>query len=360
MRLDSTTRIVVLAVLVALSAAALGLLLVRPLFSSTPVAEGVGVLPSSVVRVSWTDWSRVSAEADGGALDAESSAQDVEAFLDRAFDLDLAGTSALVTSFPGLQENFGITPAEAEWEVYGQADDGSVALLRFGDDVDLAEVEGRLEELGYEPPSDGSGQGGTWVGEVDQIAGLPGPLTQLQENLAVLEDEGILVMADDPAFVEQAVAAVRGEDEQLAQVEGVEAMLDELEDPVTATVWVGDYACEELAMSQADRSDVEEADRLVDEAGGVNPLTGLAFAESPDEGLQFVFGFDSDEDASQDLQPRTDLASGAAPGQGGTFPERFEITSSSAEGRLVTMRAEPVVGQVLADVGQGPILFATC
>lgn len=360
MRLDSTTRIVVLAVFVALSAAALGLLLVRPLFSSTPVSEGVGMLPSSVVRVSWTDWSRVSAEADGGALDAESPARDVEAFLDRAFELDLAGTSSLVSTFPAMQRNFGVTPLDAQWEVYGQAADGSAALLRFDDDVDLAEVEGRLEGLGYEPPAAGEGEGGTWVGNDDQVDGLPGSLTQLQENLAVLEDERMLVMADDPAFVDTAVAAVRGEDEQLAQVEGVAAMLDELEDPVTATVWVGDFACEDLAMSQADRSDVEEADRLVDEAGGVNPLTGLVFAESPDDGLQFVFGFDSDEDASQDLQPRTDLASGAAPGQGGSFPERFEITSSSAEGRLVTMRAQPVVDQVLADVGQGPVLFATC
>ncbi len=195
---------------------------------------------------------------------------------------------------------------------------------------------------------------------MDQIAGLPGSLTQLQENLAVLEDERMLVMADDPGFVDSAVAAVRGDGEQLAQVEGVEAMLAGLEDPVTATVWVGDFACEDLAMSQADRPEVEEGDRLVEEAGGVNPLTGLVFAESPDEGLQFVFGFDSSEDASQDLQPRTDLASGAAPGQGGTFPERFEVTSSTADGSVVTMRAEPVVGQVLADVGQGPVLFATC
>ena len=56
--------------------------------------------------------------------------------------MDLAGTSALVTSFPGLQENFGVTPLDAEWEVYGQAEDGSVALLRLGDDVDLADARG--------------------------------------------------------------------------------------------------------------------------------------------------------------------------------------------------------------------------
>ena len=126
MRLDSTARVIVLAVLVVASVLALGLLLVRPLFVSTPVAEAVDLLPASVVRVSWTDWAEVTASADGAALDGDSSAKDVEAFLDRAFEKDLTGTSSLVTSFPGLQENFGVTPADAEWEAYGRPTDGAV------------------------------------------------------------------------------------------------------------------------------------------------------------------------------------------------------------------------------------------
>lgn len=360
MRLDSRSRLVVLGVLVVASVVALGLLLVRPLLASEPVVQAAEALPGTVVRVSFTDWSRVQQAADGGSVGTGSSSDDVEAFLDRAFEEDLIGSSSLASSFPGLEENFGVTPLDAEWEVYGQAPEGSVAVLRFSDDVDLDEVEGRFEGLGYEAPEAGAGEGGTWIGEVDQVAGLPGPLTQVQENLAVLPDEHLMLMGDDPEFVDRAVDVVRGDEEGLDEVPGLGSLLGELEDPAVATVWVGDYACEELAMSQADPSDVVEGERLVDEAGGVNPLTGLAFAETADAELRFVFAFDSAEDASEDLQPRTDLASGPAAGQGGSFADRFEITSSTADGPLVTMTAKPVSGQVLADVGQGPVLFATC
>ncbi len=168
MRLDSTWRIVVLAVFVAaLGGGPRTVAGAAAAVSSPPVAEGVGLLPASVVRVSWTDWSRVQGEADGDALDAESSARDVEDVPDRAFELDLAGTSSLISSFPGMRKNFGVSPLDAEWEVYGQADDGSVALLRFDDDVDLAALEGRLEGLGYEAPADGPARAGpgsaTWT-----------------------------------------------------------------------------------------------------------------------------------------------------------------------------------------------------
>ena len=133
-----------------------------------------------------------------------------------------------------------------------------------------------------------------------------------------------------------------------------------MEEPLTATVWVDDFACEDLAMSQAAPEDVEAGRSLVEEAGGVHPLDGLIFAQEPDGSLEFVMGFETDEQADADLQPRTDLASGPAPGQGGAFTERFELTSSTAQGALVTMRADPVGSQVLADIGQGPVLFATC
>ena len=70
--------------------------------------------------------------------------------------------------------------------------------------------------------------------------------------------------------------------------------------------------------------------------------------------------YDSSDQASSDLQARADLASGAAPGQGGTFPERFRVDSATADDELVTLTLDPVDGPVLADLTQGPLLFATC
>ena len=148
-RLDSTARVVVLAVFVAASAVALGLLLVRPLFSRRRWPRAVGMLPSSVVRVSWTDWSRVSAEADGGALDARVLARRTSR---------PSSTGPSTRTWPArprwsrasraageLRRHAGWTPSgrstarptTARWRCCG-----------FGDDVDLADVEGRLEDAG--------------------------------------------------------------------------------------------------------------------------------------------------------------------------------------------------------------------
>lgn len=358
--MGTRSRLVVLGVLVVASVVAVALLVVRPLLTPTPVVEAVEQLPATVVRASFTDWALVQEAADGAAVDADSSETDIADFLTRAYDTDLIGVSSLSSTFPGLAENFGFTPLESEWEVYAQAEDGSAAVLKMEDDVDLEAVEGRFEGLGYAAPPDGAGEGETWVGEVDQVAGLPGSLTPVQENLAVLVDERLVVMGDDPAFVDLTVDAIRGDGERLDSVEGLGSLLGELEEPATAKVWASDLVCSDLAMSQANGSDRAEADRLVEEVGGVNPLTGFILAEDVERRVQLVFGFDSDEDASEDLQPRTDLASGPAPGQGGTFPERFEITSSVADGPVVSMELKPVVDQVLADLGQGPVLFATC
>ena len=55
----------------------------------------------------------------------------------------------------------------------------------------------------------------------------------------------------------------------------------------------------------------------VDEAGGIHPLEGLVMAQQGDSSLTVAMYFANEDQASQDLQPRTDLASGPAPGQGG-------------------------------------------
>jgi hypothetical protein len=127
-----------------------------------------------------------------------------------------------------------------------------------------------------------------------------------------------------------------------------------------AFLWASDFACEDLAMSQADPATAAEADELVSTVGGVHPVTGLVMAQQPSGNVRVAMTFESSDAASEDLQPRTDLASGEAIGQGGTFPERFEVVDATAEDEVVTLFLEPVDGPLLGDIGQGPVLFATC
>ena len=67
------------------------------------------------------------------------------------------------------------------------------------------------------------------------------------------------------------------------------------------------------------------------------------------------------DDAGTETDARARLAAGPAPGQGGDFSERFDVSRARADGRVVTLDLRPVDGAyVLSDLSSGPVLFATC
>jgi len=333
---------------------------VRLLVPDTPLQQAVGLLPDDTLRVSFTDWTQLSEQLDGAGITASSEPAAMEEFLERAFDEDLIATSSLADSFTALAAAYGVTPLDAEWEAYGQGRDGSVALLRLGDDVDLDDLRDRLEALGYEVPPGGASSEGTWVGSPELVAKQDPILTPLQQHLAVVEDQNLFVMSDRPEYVDVAVAAVTGDDPDLASVDGVTELVDIAGEPTDAEIWARDFACEDLAMAQADPSDRTRGQQLTEDAGGVHPLQGLVFAQQADHTLTVGMQFSDDDQASADLQPRTDLARGEAPGQGGSFSDRFTVADATAQGSTVTLTLDPREGRVLSDLQQGPVLFATC
>jgi hypothetical protein len=335
------------------------ILVVVPRLAATRLERAVAMLPESTLRASYTDWDKVSEQADGGGITAATSEAKTEAFLDRAFGEDLTTVSALGSSFAELAANYEVTPLDAEWEIYGQGRDGAVDLLRLGAGVDLEALEERFAALGYQSPPEGEGESGVWVGTPELLAGFDVPLQTLQLNVAVVESERVLVMSDTPEYAASVVELVQGDGASLETTAGVPELVAVAEEPTVAVLWAGDFACEDLAMSGAGPAEAEEGAALVAEAGGVHPLTGLVMAQGASS-LTVGMTFASEEQAVADLQPRTDLASGPAPGQGGTFPERFEVTEATSEDTVVRLELEPVEGPVLADLGQGPVLFATC
>ncbi len=334
--------------------------LVRDRLAKTPLEEATELLPAGTVRVGFTDWAAVGSSVPDSDLSASSSTEDIESFLDKAFDKDFTAVSALSDSFEGLADNYGIIPLDAEWEAYAQAEDGSVDVLQLSEDVDLSALEARFAEMGYDPPEDGAGSDGVWVGTPELVVGLDVPLTPVQTNVAVVSSERLMLMSDSAPYLEDAIAVVKGDADSLGPVTGIPELVDAAGKATVASLWAGDLACKDLAMSQADPRDDAAADSLIEEAGGVSPLAGLVMAQQPDRSMVVGMYFDSEDQASDDLQPRTDLASGPAPGQGGTFPERFRVADSVADGQLVTMTLEPVKGPLLGDLGSGPVLFATC
>ncbi len=331
-----------------------GALLWRLLDRPSDYERAVGYLPSSTLRATYTDWAAVRSAADGGSLSASSAPGKVSAFLDRAFEQDLTSTSAVAESTAALAEHYGFSPLDVSWEVLGQAPDGQVVVLQLPSDADVEGIEDRLRDLGYSAPA---AEGGTWEGSADLVAALDPTLTPVMQNMAVLPSEKLLVMSDNPAPVSTTSSIISGDSSGL----DAGALTSVAGTPVTATLWADDFACEDLAMTSADEEDQRVAASLVEEAGGVSPLSGLVIAQQPDRSLTVGMLFESSDQASDNLQARVDLAAGDAPGQGGTFGERFTITSGEADGETVVLRLEPRGSEyVFSDISTGPVLFATC
>ncbi|HLN77874.1 MAG TPA: hypothetical protein VK204_12575 [Nocardioidaceae bacterium] len=328
----------------------------------TAYEDAVASLPKSTLRATYTDWAAVRRLAHGSGLGSSSSTRDVSNFVSRAYDLDLTSTSAVVDSTYALNRRFGVSPLDAEWEMYGQSREGAVAVMKFGDGVDLGGVERNLRSLGYTPPSDGAGSGGVWAGSSDLVAQIDPSLTPVMQNVVVLPDEHLVLMSDDQAYASTSAAVVKGSEPGLDEVDGVPALASEAGEPASAVLWASDFACEALSMGSASEEDQTQAEDLVSAAGGVSPLSGVVVAMHPDRSMVVGMHFESSEQASDDLRPRVKLASGDAVGQGGTFPERFRVAEAASDGQEITMQLEPAGKDLplLSDLTEGPLLFATC
>ena len=341
---------VALAVAVVLALAAAGFVAWRALAPATPLARAMELAPADATRFSWTDWEGVRREL-GADVAAGSSAEEVDAFLSDAFAADLSSMSALGTSAGVMHEQLGFSPATVSWELLAQSGSGAVEVLGVDEGVDLDAVADRLADLGWTEPEEADG---VWVGGPDVLAATGPMLTPELQHIALLADEGLVVTSDQAPYLEEVLEGDGGP-EDLAELAG------SLEEPLAAAVYDGAYACEHLAMSQADDDAQAEADQLVEAAGEVHPLTGFAMGVLPGGDVRAVMQVEDADDARGDAEARARLAAGPAPGQGGEFTDRFDVERAGSEGREVVLDLRPAEGAyVLSDLTSGPVLFATC
>jgi len=323
----------------------------------TELERALAYAPSETARFSWTDWAGVRRKL-GADLDDRSSAADVEELLSEGFDADLTSGSAMVESATVLQQAFGFSPADADWELLAQSDTGSVLTIRLPDSLDLDDLGDGFESLGYTRPSDDNG---VWDGGEELVARIAasngGTLSPQFQYLAIDPDRHLLLASDSGPYLREAVGDV---DDDLAD-QGLRDVAGAVGEPLSAAVYTGAYACKSLAMAQADEDDQSTADQLIAAAGRVDPLTGFAMAVEADGRVRVAMAFESDDQAHRNADSRARLAAGPATGQGGDFGDRFGLGKVTADGRVVTMRLTPVDDSpVLSDLSNGPLLFATC
>jgi hypothetical protein len=347
-------RRAVLALVGVLAVVVAGLVAFRALDRGTPLQQALDLVPAGTSRAAWTDWAGVRAEL-GSDVDGGSSAEAVDAFLADAFARDLSSMSALGTSAGVVQEQLGFSPATLEWELLAQSGDGAVEVMGVGDDVDLDDLATRLRDLGWAEPEESDG---VWVGGPDVLSEVGSMLTPELQHFALLGDRGIVLASDQAPFLEQVLEVVHGDAEAAGELADLAGSLEE---PLAAAVYDGAYACEELAMSQADEDAQAEADQLVAAAGGVHPLTGFAMGLRRGGDVRAVLQVEDADDAAGDAEARARLAAGPAPGQGGDFGDRFSVAQAGSDGREITLELRPAEGEyVLSDLTSGPVLFATC
>lgn len=312
----------------------------------------LALAPESSQRFSWTDWSAVREEL-GADLSVDSSGADVDAFLLDAFDRDLNSTTALDESAATTQDELGFSPATLDWELFAQGEDGAVVAMGLPDGFDYDRLRDHLRAAGFDEPGAADG---VWFAGADGLERLSGPVTPELGALMIDEDAGILYGSDDRGYLEERPDVERGErDDAVARAAA------SVGTTLGAVIYTGDHACGELALSQADPADRTRAAELIEEAGGVHPLTAFAMAAEPGGDVRVALVLDSEDQARADADSRSRLAAGPAPGQGGTFPERFELGKVAADGTVVTMELAPVDDSpVLSDLTTGPVLFAAC
>lgn len=319
----------------------------------TDLQRAMALAPGDGQRFSWTDWGAVRDEL-GVDLDADSPQGEVVDFLGKGYDADLTSASALLDSAQVMHVRYGFSPASVDWELFSQSEAGAVVMLHLPESTDWDGLAAQLSSLGYAEPDD---EAGIWMGG-SEVLGRVGGVTPEIGYVALDEEDSLVFTSDTVGYLEDAIDDAIGDGEAAT---GLEEVVDASGEPLSASIYTGDNACAALSMGQADADDQALADRLVEEAGEVNPYTAFALSVQPGRDLRLALAFENDDQARTNADSRAVLAAGPAPGQGGDFTDRFALGRVEADGRVLTMELEAVEGSyVLSDLSSGPVLFATC
>ncbi|PWN01168.1 hypothetical protein DJ010_20225 [Nocardioides silvaticus] len=316
------------------------------------LARAVGMAPEASARIGWIDWSGIREELDAD-LSAASPTEDVEEFLSDGFDADVISPSALVSSAPTLQTDFGFSPATVDWELFAQSEEGAIVIVGLPDSLDLDRVEDQLEELGYQKPSLDDD---VWIGGPDLLATIGG-VSQELAFITIDRDRRVLAGSDQSATLE----TWRDDQRGTGLDDGIAEVADAEEGALAASIYAADYACVALSMTQASDADRTRGAELVAQAGDIHPYRAYAIAALPGGDVRVAMSFETEDQARTNADTRSQLAAGPAPGQGGAFPDLFALGEVTADGTVVVLPLDPQPSTyVMSDMATGPVLFATC
>ncbi len=319
-----------------------------------PLAAAFDALPSGTVVAGFTDWASLR---DGVGAEASTDAELRAVLRDDASLRDLTTRSVLGGVVEQMDDLYGWSAADLQWESYGRAQAGAVMVARLSDDVSLDDVRSAWSSLGYQRVD------GVWtLGQQGRTAVGP-ELAATLGHVALVPGRRLVVAADSAEYVRTTLDVIDGRRDSALSIRPLADVTRSLAGSDSAVVQSRAFGCRATSLDALGADVQAQAAAALDRVAPlVAPtVTGRGLADgSPSQTIRFVSAFDSPAQARAQGQVRSALASGPFIGRSGRIEDSLVLRDVTAEGSVATLTfaLDPDRGAYMS--GEGPLLFASC
>jgi len=317
-------------------------------------------LPKETLVSGFTDWTLIRRHLGLGSASTASARASLN---DDASLRDLSTRSVLGRSVEEMHDAYGWSAANVDWEIYGQATNGSVMVAHLDRSVSLDAVRAGLRHQGYVR------RGRVWsVGEtVGTSAGSD--LATTLAAVAIVPRGRLVVAADRASYVPTVLDVIDRKQPSLLSRRPVSEVASSLVGTDSALFQTSAFACESTSLKDKAADVRAEGRAAVARAGGLVDvgMAGRGVVDHGDTGpaktrqeMRFAMAFDSPAAAARQLRVRTALASGPFIGRTGNIEDSLVLTGSNVEGNVANLRFSHDPESAAFMVGSGPLLFASC
>lgn len=317
------------------------------------LTSALDTLPADTQVAGFTDWSRIRTVLGVGS----TTAADRAALTDDASLRDLSTRSVLGQYTEQLHDAYGWSPADLEWEVYGQAGDGSVMVARLDGSISFGSVRSHLKELGY------SRNGDVWTIDKDS----PAVRSEFASTLAavtLVAGQRLIVAADRPAYATAVLKTIHRGAPSLLSVRSAADVAGSLGGADTALLQTGGFACQSTSLRDAGADVRAQARAAIDRSGALAKPTfagrALDAGSKRSETMRFALAFRSPTAAANQIEVRRALATGPFIGRSGRVEESLVLRSAAVRGSTAVLRFRHDPDSTAYMTGDGPLLFAAC
>jgi len=320
----------------------------------TSLASALDALPAGTLVAGFTDWAAIRADL---GLGRSSTAATRAALGDDASLRDLTTRSVLGRVVGDMDEAFGWSAADLEWEAYGQAPTGAAMVARLADSVSIDAVEDRLVALGY------TRRGAVWTIDAAGATAVGPELASTLGHLAVLRDRRLVVAADRAGYVPRVLATIRGDDRSALSVRPIADVAETLAGSDTVVVQSRTFGCRATSLDAAGADVQAQADAAVGRVGALAAptFTGRGLVDGPrSQSIGFAAAFASPAEAAEQLRVRSALTTGPFIGRSGRVEDSLRLRGSTVDGSVAVLRFDVDPDESAYMSGEGPALFASC